>query len=444
MNKLAIIKKLTEENPQNASSWYLLGCEYGELNQLPEALVAFSEALKYCDDTMRNTILVTISKFSSSITTPPLTISHPQEDTSKNSSTLEIERTINFPDDEEISEKKLHEGKLLEEESFDEESYQEKSYEEERNSFPFTVIKGGMTSPEKIISIENYKTINFDDVGGLDTLKEAISMKIIKPFTNTNLFSRFKKKIGGGILLYGPPGCGKTFIAQATAGECKAEFIPVHITDILSKYIGESEENISNIFSTARMKKPCVLFFDEIDTIAYNRSQLSSEYMRPAIDQLLTEIEGIDANTDKLLILGATNMPWDVDTAFKRPGRFDKAIFVSPPDYKARQIIFNLKLKDKPVKNIDYEALSHKTELYSGADIENVVEVATELVITEIMKTGIDRSIEMKDLLTAINQTRPSTIEWLRTIKNYVIYANQSGVYNDVSDYLNMVKKQLT
>ena len=117
-------------------------------------------------------------------------------------------------------------------------------------------------------------------------------MKIIKPFSTPGLFEKFKKKSGGGILLFGPPGCGKTFIAKATAGECRASFIPVHITDILDPYLGVSSRNIKDIFTNARTKKPCILFFDEIDTIGYSRAKLTGEHMRPIIDQLLVEIEG--------------------------------------------------------------------------------------------------------------------------------------------------------
>lgn len=230
---------------------------------------------------------------------------------------------------------------------------------------------------------------------------------------------------------------------MATAGECNAKFIPVHITDILDPYLGVSAQNIKDIFSSARAKKPCILFFDEVDTIGYNRSKLSSEHMRPIIDQLLSEIEGIDTSTDKMLIIGATNMPWDVDSAFKRPGRFDKIIFVPPPDIKARGKIFELKLKERPVEEINYEVLAKLTELYSGADIDNVVEVATENVINEILLSGIERNITMEDLVKAIQSTKPSTIDWLRTIKNYVKYANQSGLYDDVDSFISKYKKLL-
>ncbi len=411
MDKLELLKKLVEENPQSATSLCLLASEYASLNKIPEALFAFSESLKYCDDELKGKIMASICKLTSGQIMQPISVTHAPDSNYQ----MELNTSINEIDYSEI--------------------------EEEYQNAPFTIIEGGCET-NKVIQFKN-KTITFNDVGGLESLKNTISMKIIKPFTNPGLFDKFKKKIGGGIMLFGPPGCGKTFIAKATAGECKAEFIPVHITDILSKYIGESEQNVADIFSTARSKKPSVLFFDELDSIGFNRSRLSSEHMRSVIDQLLTEIEGINTSTDKLLIIGATNMPWDVDPAFKRPGRFDKLVFVSPPDQKAREIIFKLKLAEKPIEAIDFETLAEKTELYSGADIENVVETATEDIISEIMNTGIERQMTMRDLIKAIDITKPSTVEWLRTIKNYVKYANQSGLYDDVSDYLSKVKRYL-
>lgn len=165
--------------------------------------------------------------------------------------------------------------------------------------------------------------------------------------------------------------------------------------------------------------------------------------MRSVVDQLLSEIDGIDATTDRILVIGATNMPWDVDPALRRPGRFDKTIFVPPPDISAREVIFQLKMKGKPCADIDYTQLARESELFSGADIENVVETATENVLEEILATGNERPIRQEDLLNALKSLKPSTIEWLRTISNYVKYANQSRIYDDVENYLSKHKKYL-
>ncbi|MFZ5988581.1 MAG: AAA family ATPase [Bacillota bacterium] len=454
MDKIEVIRKMIEDNPSNAYAWYLLGLEYVENGDASEALQAFSQSLKYSDDSLKSKVFEALLR---------VTGSNPAKDKSEESNskipaidtykaavnndnlTLDKNNEKAESDNGEYEYEKENQECDYQDEDSEAEDYV--GYSKDDNSrdgkmIPLRIISGGKAAGRTDVREEASK-VAFKDVGGLDDVKETIRMKIIKPFVNPGLFDRFKKKVGGGILLFGPPGCGKTFIAKATAGECNARFVPVHITDILDPYMGVSSQNIKDIFSNARAKKPCILFFDEIDTIGFNRSKLSSEHMRPIIDQLLSEIEGIDSSTDKLLIIGATNMPWDVDSAFKRPGRFDKTVFVPPPDEPARETIFKLKMQERPSENIDFKLLASKTELYSGADIENVVETATENVIAEIMRTGDERPIRMKDLLFAVENTKPSTLEWLRTIKNYVKYANQAGLYDDVEKFLSRHKRIL-
>ncbi len=413
MDKIDLIRQLLEQDGKNANAWYLLGLEYCELADYSQAFQAFSEALKCGNEELKDKIIVELGQLSDKSRLPAQDSRQDNDPCSKKTDPYasETEQDMISNDDSD-------------------------------NLIKLTLIEGNQNN---VVNI-NYKesaNVCFQDVGGLDQLKNIISMKIIKPFKNPDLFERFQKKVGGGILLFGPPGCGKTYIAKATAGECNARFISVSITDILDPYLGVSSQNVKDIFSNARAKKPCILFFDEIDTLGYNRSKLLSEHMRPIIDQLLSEIEGIDSNTEQLLVIGATNMPWDVDPALKRPGRFDKNIFVPPPDEEARVSIFKLKLKGKPTEIIDYELLAKQTELYSGADIENVVEVATENVINKILSSDCDDLISMKDLMDAIANTKPSTIEWLRTIKNYVKYANQAGLYDDVEKFILSHKKIL-
>ena len=406
MNKIELIKKIVETNKEDANSWYLLGIEYKEVGQANEALSAFTEALKYCNDEIKIKIIEELSSLKIGESSETKKCSPKEEHTN-------VEESRNTEEAPKLEIVKI---------------------EAEEN------IENNVISFEARKTLNNNDCVTFEDVGGLNAVKKAISMKIIKPFENTGLFSMFNKKIGGGVLLFGPPGCGKTFIAKATAGECKAKFINVHITDILDKYIGQSEKNISLMFEEAKMKKPCVLFFDEIDTLGYSRLKLSSQYLRGVIDQFLCEMDGIDSSKDKVMIIGATNTPWDIDAAFKRPGRFDRVIFVEPPDKEARKVIFKLKLEGKPIDKIDYDILAKSTELYSGADIENVVDMAAEKVIEEIMESGVERKITQKDLIAVIKQTHPSTIEWLKTVKNYITYSNQSGFYDDVKKYISSVK----
>lgn len=279
--------------------------------------------------------------------------------------------------------------------------------------------------------------ISFKDVGGLDDVKKEINLKIIKPLLNPDLYKMYGKKVGGGILLYGPPGCGKTFIARATAGEIDAKFINVGINDILDMYIGQSERNLADVFEVARENTPCVLFFDEVDALGASRHQMINQAGKNVINQFLSEMDGISSDNEGLLIIGATNTPWALDTAFRRPGRFDRIIFVPPPDLDARMSIFRLALEGKPIgKAIDFQKLAKASDMFSGADIYAVVDRAIEAKLEIALETGDALPIEMVDLQQAIKITQPSTKEWFNTAKNYALYANQSGLYDEILKYI--------
>jgi SpoVK/Ycf46/Vps4 family AAA+-type ATPase len=280
--------------------------------------------------------------------------------------------------------------------------------------------------------------VKFTDVGGMQKVKEEISIKIIQPLANPDLYKAFGKKIGGGILLYGPPGCGKTFIAKATAGEINAKFINIGLHDILDMWIGNSEKNLHEIFELARRNTPCVLFFDEVDAMGASRSEVKQSAMRHVINQFLAELDGAESNNDGVLILAATNAPWSVDAAFRRPGRFDRIVFVEPPDEIARQEIIKSQLLEKPVGEIDVKKIAAATAEYSGADIKAVIDIATEEKLRESMRVGSIQPITTKDLLNAAKQHRATTSEWFASARNYALYANESGLYDDILKYLKM------
>lgn len=306
---------------------------------------------------------------------------------------------------------------------------------QEQDSHP----RGGKAFDLGLADFERPK-LAFHDVGGMESVKEEIRMKIIYPLQHSELFKAYDKKVGGGVLLYGPPGCGKTLISKATAGEIKANFIALGLHQILDMWIGNSEKNMHEVFELARQNAPCVLFFDEVDALAADRRDLRQSAGRNLINQFLSEMDGADSQNDGVLILGATNAPWHIDPAFRRPGRFDRTLFVPPPDEEARIGIIEVMSKKKPIAELDPRALAKKTEGFSGADLKAVFDLATEEVLNAAMKTGKIIPLNTKDLIAAVKKHKPTTKAWFESAKNYAMYANQSGFYDDVLKHLGLLK----
>lgn len=280
-------------------------------------------------------------------------------------------------------------------------------------------------------------TTDFSDVVGLEHIKKQIHKKIILPFQKPSLFQKFRKKVGGGVILYGPPGCGKTLLARATAGECNATFFNVEISDVLDMYIGESEQKLHAIFEKARNNTPCVLFFDEIEALAGKREHSRNSSTANIVSQFLTELDGFTQNNQGVLVLASTNVPWAVDAAFLRPGRFDRMFFVPPPDKLARKAILEHHVKDRPSsENIDYLSLASKAVGYSGADLHNLVEMAADEAIDESLESETEVAISYEHFKVAIKEARATTTEWLTTARNYARYANDGGRYDEVLAFL--------
>jgi len=279
--------------------------------------------------------------------------------------------------------------------------------------------------------------VTFTEVGGLDAVKKEIHKRIILPFLKPGLFERFKRRSGGGILLYGPPGCGKTLLARATAGECEANFYNVSISDVLSMWMGESEQRLAALFEKARQETPSVLFFDEIEALGgkrkYNQDGLSAKL----VSQFLSEMDGFAQNNQGVLILAATNVPWSVDPAFRRPGRFDRVLFVPPPDREAREAILRIHLSGRPGADaLDVRSISETTSGFSGADLFSLIEAATDLAIEASIDCEEECPIREEYLKQARKETKSTTLEWLTTARNYARYANESGHYDEVLAFL--------
>ena len=274
------------------------------------------------------------------------------------------------------------------------------------------------------------------DVAGLDEVKKRLEAAFLAPMRNPELRKLYGKSLRGGLLLYGPPGCGKTFIARAVAGELGARFITVSFADLIDMFVGRSERNIHELFEVARRNAPCVVFLDEVDAIGQKRSQLRNTPMRSAVNQLLLELDDVSSDNTGVFLLAATNHPWDVDSALRRPGRFDRTLLVLPPDGPAREGVFRYHLRDRPVAGIDLAKLSRLTDGYSGADIAHVCETAAERALLDSVARGEPRLIGQADLEGAVGEVRPSLGTWFETARNVALFANEGGAYDDLVTYL--------
>lgn len=214
--------------------------------------------------------------------------------------------------------------------------------------------------------------IKWDDIAGLEGAKKALQEAVILPIKFPQIFTGVRKP-WRGILLYGPPGTGKTYLAKACATEAAGTFFSVSSSDLVSKYVGESEKLIKTLFAMAREKAPSIIFIDEVDSMCGSRSDGENEASRRIKTEFLVQMQGVGNDNDKLLVLGATNLPWALDPAIRR--RFEKRIYIPLPEAAARQKVFEINLKKTPhtLSHSDFERLGHKTEGFSAADISIVV-----------------------------------------------------------------------
>ncbi|MFW9783736.1 MAG: AAA family ATPase [Candidatus Heimdallarchaeota archaeon] len=277
--------------------------------------------------------------------------------------------------------------------------------------------------------------VNWDDIAGLENVKQALREAIVLPIAKPELFTGARRP-WSGILLFGPPGCGKTLLAKAAATECNATFFSASSADLLSKWLGESEKLISSLFKIARMKAPSLIFMDEIDSVATKRGEGSeSGGERRVKTQLLSEIQGLKSTHDKpLLVLGATNRPWDIDNAML--SRFEKRVHVPLPDLKARAGIFKIHTEgvNTALTDEDFIELAVRSEGYSGRDIANVCREVIMLPIRELDMSGLlerseeevkVRDIDLKDFKKTLKKVKPMTTKAL--MKQYNDWALEFG-----------------
>ncbi|HEY0807857.1 MAG TPA: ATP-binding protein [Pseudonocardiaceae bacterium] len=279
--------------------------------------------------------------------------------------------------------------------------------------------------------------VRLSDVGGMTEVKQRLNAAFLAPMRNPELRRMYGKSLRGGLLLYGPPGCGKTFLARAIAGELGARFLAVTLADVLDMWLGSSERNLRDLFAEARRAAPCVLFLDEIDALGHKRSQLrASAGQRGTVNQLLSELDGVQQSNEGVFVLAATNHPWDVDSALRRPGRLDRMLLVLPPDQPAREAILRYHLRERPVRGVNIRDLAKRTEDYSGADLAHLCETAAERALLDSARTGKPRPINMRDFDAALTEVRPSTGAWLSVARNVAVFGNGDGSYDELHRYL--------
>ncbi len=256
--------------------------------------------------------------------------------------------------------------------------------------------------------LQEKPTAKLADVAGLDEVKETLKEKVLLPFQKPEVFERFKAKSGAGVLTYGPPGNGKTFIAKAIAGELDAAFFPVNASQIKDKYVGESEKNMQRLFDEARKHERAVIFIDEAEHLLSRRGNRKIG----VVTQFLMLADGLVENKNCLLLLAATNKPWALDEAVVRPGRLGTHIYVGPPDAKAREAIVAYNMREVPVGSDAFFAdIAARTEGYSGADLAETCDAAKMLAIKRQLNSGSAEQVTAADFAAALERVKPSVTE---------------------------------
>jgi SpoVK/Ycf46/Vps4 family AAA+-type ATPase len=258
-------------------------------------------------------------------------------------------------------------------------------------------------------------TVRFDSVAGLTSAKAEILLRTVYPLHHPDKAATYKVESGGGVLLWGPPGCGKTLLAKAVAGELEAEFYHVRASMLIDQWVGEAEKNVAALFRQVRSHSRSVLFIDEIDAICPSRRRNGSTVMRRVIAEFLSQMDGFDTAAGCRdggfhLTLGATNWPEALDEAILRPGRFDHCVFVELPDADARRHIIEQRLIGRPIgDDVRVDEIISQTDGYSGADVANLIETAARRAfLSSLQSTNDDRSISRSDLMESLADTRPS------------------------------------
>jgi transitional endoplasmic reticulum ATPase len=270
--------------------------------------------------------------------------------------------------------------------------------------------------------VKEKPSLRFQDVAGLEDVKEDIRLKMIYPFQHVDLAAKFGIRPGGGVLLYGPPGTGKTLLARATAGEIDAAFFRISAADVLSKWVGEAEQNIKKLFDAAAAEPRAIIFIDEIESLIPARRDEGSSVMQRVVPQILQGIEGFDKKADRaILFMGATNVPWQLDPAVLRPGRFDEKVFIPLPDTQARRQMLQMYLAHRPLAaDVNLDDVAKSLEGFSGADLKYICDRSAVIPFLQSVASGTEGQINRAILDDAIHDTpRSVSSETLKRLEQW-------------------------
>jgi SpoVK/Ycf46/Vps4 family AAA+-type ATPase len=279
--------------------------------------------------------------------------------------------------------------------------------------------------------------VTLADVAGMRDLKRWLAGAFLSSLRDPEMRRLFGRSLRGGLLEYGPPGCGKTFLARALAGELQAGFLRIDLAHVVDMWLGYSRRSVHEIFETARASAPCLLYLDQLDAIGPSRAGRRHSIGRGVVDQLVAELYSASEEHEGVFVVAATEHPWDVDPLLRQPGRLDHRLLVLPPDLVAREAIIRAALRGRPVADdLDVAGLAARTDKFSAADLAQLCESAAAAAIEVSMLSNRSRPIAMADFARGLHEIRPSTPPWFDLARDYARFAAEPGSYDDLVSYL--------
>jgi SpoVK/Ycf46/Vps4 family AAA+-type ATPase len=295
----------------------------------------------------------------------------------------------------------------------------------------------GATVDQWVLGEVEEPRMTLADVAGMPAIKRWLSTAFLSSLRDPQMRRLFGRSLRGGLLMYGPPGCGKTFLARALAGELEAGFLGIDLVHVVDMWLGYSRRSIHEIFETARAAAPCLLYLDQLEAIGPRRAGRRHSIGRGVVDQLVAELYSASEEHEGVFVVAATEHPWDVDSLLRQPGRLDHRLLVLPPDLQAREAIIRSVLAGRPLaEDLDLAGLAARTDRYSAADLAQLCESAAAAALEASIVSNSSRPIAMVDFTRGLHELRPSTPPWFELARDYARFAAEPGSYDDLVSYL--------